>query len=97
MVKWNEKCQEFCLAGFPMTHASKKPLLHQIKAGNYSMPSNTPPNGEENVLNIQRGEHRHPQVSIDLIAGEELDLGDTDSMEESEAWSAHDKSTYLST
>jgi len=97
MAKWNERHQEFRLAGFPMTRAGKKPLLHEIKAGKYSMPSNTPPDLEENALNIQRGEHRHPNVSIDSIAAEELDLGDTDSVEESEAWSAHDESTYLST
>jgi len=37
MAKWNERRQEFRLAGFPMTHAGKKPLLHEIKAGKYSI------------------------------------------------------------
>jgi len=27
VVKWNEKCQMFCLAGLPMTCAGKKPLF----------------------------------------------------------------------
>ena len=97
MVKWKERCQIFCDTGLPMTHAGDKPLLYQIKAGNYSPLSNTPSNQEENALTIQLERCRQPHVTIDSIPGEEVNMGDTDSGEASEAWSAHDKSDDLST
>ena len=97
MVEWRERCQMFCAAGFPMAHASDKPLLYQIKAGNYSPPLNTPSDQEENSPNIPRGRGRHPCVSIDLILGEEFDIGDIESVEASDTWSAHDESDHLST
>ena len=97
MAKWKERRQMFHDAGLPMARAGDKPLLYQIKAGNYSSLSNTPSNQEENALTIQRERRRQPHVSINWIPGEEVDLGDTDSGEASEAWSAHDKSDYLST
>ena len=84
-------------AGVPLARAGDKPLLYQIKAGNYGSLSNTPPNQEENTLNLQNGRRRRPRASIDSIAGEEVDIGDTDSGDVSEAWSAHDESNYLST
>jgi len=97
MAKWKERRQMFHDAGLPMARAGDKPLLYQIKAGNYSSLSNTPSNQEENALTIQRERRRRPHVSINLIPGEEVDLGDMDSGEASEAWSAHDKSDDLST
>ena len=97
MAKWKERRQEFRLAGLPMTHAGEKPLLYQIKAGNYSPMSDTPPDQGESASNIQRRSRRHPSVSIDSVPGEEFDIGDIDSVEESEAWSAHYESAYLST
>ncbi len=74
MAKWKERHQMFCDAGLPMAHAGNKPLLYQIKAGNYSSLSNTPSDQEENALTIQRERCRWPHVSIDLIPGEEVDL-----------------------
>jgi len=97
MAKWRERRQMLRDAGVPMARAGDKPLLYQIKAGNYSSLSNTPPNQEENTLNLRNGRHRQPRASIDSITGEEVDIGDTDSGDVSEAWSAHDKSNYLST
>ena len=97
MVEWRERRQMFRAAGFPMACAGDKPLLYQIKAGNYSPPLNTPSNQEENSLNIPRGRGRCPHVSIDSIPGEEFDIGDIGSVEASEAWSAHDESDHLST
>ena len=41
MAKWKEKHQMFRDAGLPMACAGNKPLLYQIKVGNYSLPSNT--------------------------------------------------------
>ena len=80
-----------------MAHAGDKLLLYQIKAGNYRPPSNTPSNQEENSLYIPRGRGRCPRVLINLIPGEEFDIGDIESVEASEAWSAHDESDHLST
>ena len=96
MAKWQERRQAFRDAGFPMSHAGDKPLLYQIKAGNYSLPTNIPANQEENSLRTPRERVRHNRVSIDSIAGEEIDIGDIDSVEESEEWSAHDESDSLS-
>ena len=84
-------------AGLPMACAGSKPLLYQIKAGNYSSLSNTPSDQEENTLNIQRERRKQHGVSINSIPGEEVDIDDTDSGEASEAWSAHDKSDDLNT
>src|SRR5258708_31027358 len=92
MVKWNERRQMFCAAGFPMSRAGDKPLLYQIKAGNYSSQSNIPSDQEENSLKIPRGRIRRPHVLIDSIPGKEIDIGDIDSVEASEAWSAHNES-----
>ena len=38
VVEWRERCQMFHAAGFSMACAGDKPLLYQIKAGNYSPP-----------------------------------------------------------
>ena len=97
MVEWRKRRQEFRAAGFPMARAGDKPLLYQIKAGNYSPPSNTPADLEENSPNIPRGRGRCPRVSIDSIPGEEFDIGDIESVEASDTWSAHDESDHLST
>ena len=97
MAKWKEKRQMFCDTGLPMAHAGNKPLLYQIKAGNYSSPSNTPSDQEENTHNMQQERCRQYGVLINSIPGEEIDIGDMDSGEESEAWSAHDKSDDLNT
>jgi len=59
--------------------------------------SKTPSGQEENAPNIQRGRHRYHCISIDLIPGEEVVMGDMDFVEVSEAWSAHDESAHLST
>ena len=58
MAEWRERHQMFCDAGLPMAHAGNKPLLYQIKAGNYSSLSNMPSDQEENTLNIQRERHK---------------------------------------
>ena len=92
MAKWTERRQMFCAAGFPMSHAGDKPLLYQIKAGNYNPQSNIPPDQEENSLEVLRRRTKCLHISIDSVPGKEFDTGDTDSVEASEAWSAHDES-----
>ena len=74
MVEWRERYQMFHAAGFTMACAGDKPLLYQIKAGNYSPPLNTLSDQEENSPNIPRGRGRCPHVSIDSIPGEEFDI-----------------------
>ena len=92
MEKWTEKRKRFRDAGLPMSHAGVKPLLYQIKAGNYSAQSDIPADLDKNSLKIPRRKNRHPREEIDSILGEEIDIGDIDSVEASEAWSAHDES-----
>jgi len=92
ITTWKERRQMFHDAGLPMARAGKKPLLYQIKAGNYSSLSNMLSDQEKNAPRIQKGRRRQPRISIDSIPGEEVDLGDTDSGDVSEAWSAHDES-----
>ena len=76
VAKWKEKGQAFCDAGFPMSCAGDKLLLYQITAGNYSLPTDILANQKENSLKTSRERVRHNCVSIDLIAGEEIDLED---------------------
>src|SRR6267154_2388619 len=97
MAKWKERRQAFRDAGLPMARAGNKPLLYQIKAGNYSAPSNILSDLEENALNIQGRRRRQHNVAMNSIPGEEVDIDNTDSGEASDAWSAHDESDDLST
>jgi len=72
------------------------PLAPSQKLFANSLLSKTLSSQEENALNIQRGIHRYPCMSIDLIPGEEVAMGNMDFVKVSEAWSAHDKSAHLS-
>jgi len=47
--------------------------------------SKTPSGQEENAPNIQRGRHRYPCISVNLIPGEEVAMGDMDFVGVSEA------------
>jgi len=47
--------------------------------------SKTPSGQEENAPNIQRGRHRYPCISVNLIPGEEVAMGDMVFLEVSEA------------
>ena len=75
-----------------MSCAGDNPLLYQKKAGNYNPQSNIPPDQEENSLEVLRRRTKCLHISIDSVPGKEFDTGDTDSVEASEAWSAHDES-----
>jgi len=84
--------QEFAAQGLAMAKAGLPPLLRDVVLGDKMSQSAVPSSSAEIMQNSQKGKGRQHRISIDSLVGEAIDYSDTESVEESGFWSAHDKS-----
>jgi hypothetical protein len=91
-MEWEERHQALVAAGRLKGEAGKPPLLHDTCLDNSTTTSTTISNSAEIMQDSQKGKDKQHSLSIDLLMGEEIILGESESDEDSEAWSAHDKS-----
>jgi len=91
-VEWEERRQALVAAGRFKGEAGNPPLLRDIQLNNSTIPSAPLSSAAQTVQNSQKGKGRQRRLSIDSLIGEEIDLGDLESDEGSEAWSVHDES-----
>jgi len=91
-VEWEETHQALVAAGRFKGEAGGPPLLHDIQLNNSTIPSAPLSSAAQIVQNSQKGKGRQHRPSIDSLISKEIDLGDLESDEGSEAWSVHDES-----
>ena len=85
----DKKKTMFATQGLPMSRAGPPPLLRDILLPGETRGS---AEGSTTAKNIQKGKGRRRRDSIDSLPGEDFDLDELLSDEESGIWSAHDES-----
>jgi hypothetical protein len=91
-VEWEKRRQALVAAGRSKGEAGKSPLLCDIHLDNSPATSTALVSSAEIVQDSRKGKGRQHSPSIDSLMGEEIDLGESESEEDSEAWSVHDES-----
>jgi hypothetical protein len=91
-MKWEEKCQVLIASGILKEAVDGPPPLCDIHPDDSIATLTALSNSTEIVHDSQKGKDRQHSPSIDSLMGEEIDLGASESDEDSEAWSAHNES-----
>jgi hypothetical protein len=91
-MKWEEKRQMLVASGILKEAVDGPPPLRNIHPDDSIATLTALSNSTEIVHDSRKGKDRQHSLSIDSLMGEEIDLGESESDEDSEAWSAHNES-----
>jgi hypothetical protein len=91
-MKWEKKHHMLVSSGILKKAVDIPPLLCAIHLDDSIATLAALSNSTEIVQDSRKGKYRQLSSLFDSLMGEGIDLGESESDEDSEAWSAHDES-----